>query len=648
MLDTFRRLSKSKLGIIVFGLFIAAMALGFAAADIRGLGISGGIGRDTVAKVGREHIGYADLQQRVQRAFENARQQTPTLTIQQFVQQGGVDQVLQQMADGMALEQFAKSQGFGVSRKMEDAQIAGAAAFRGLDGKFDQSAFEAFLVRERVSEKVVRADLARDMYISQLLVPVTGASLAPSQLALPYASMLLEQRTGLVQFVPVAAMKGVAPSDADLNAFYRKNAARYTTPERRVIRYALIQRATYEAAAQPSEKDIADAYNAAKADYAAKETRTISQMIMPSEAAAKELAAKIAAGTPIADAARGAGLESVTLNDQSKEAYTEASSAAVANAVFAAAQGTVAPPARSGLGWHVARVDKITAVAGKTLDQVRGDLVAKLKQVKADEAMADAVAKMEDAIADGSTFDEVVAAGKLQGQATPALFADGRDPAATATAPTPELAGIAKAGFGADPNDDPTVEQIVANQTFALVKPDRVLPAAPKPLADIRAQVLADLTDERALAAAQAAAQGIAGKVNAGTAFAQAVSVAGVALPAAATVSGRRGELLREASAAKKPELEALFTLGTGKARAIPVADKSGWYVVALQNATPGDARAQPQLIMATQSQFSPVLGQEYGQQLAAAARKAIGVEISPAAVARLKSELIGGNASAQ
>jgi peptidyl-prolyl cis-trans isomerase D len=36
------------------------------------------------------------------------------------------------------------------------------------------------------------------------------------------------------------------------------------------------------------------------------------------------------------------------------------------------------------------------------------------------------------------------------------------------------------------------------------------------------------------------------------------------------------------------------------------------------------------------------VLGQEYGQQLAAAARKAVGVEINAAAVERLKRELTG------
>jgi peptidyl-prolyl cis-trans isomerase D len=642
MLNSFRRLSNSKIGLIVLAILGAMIGLGFVMMDMQNItGGMGGARSDTVAEVGRHRIGYVELQDRVRRAFEAARQQQPELTMAEFVRQGNVDQILQQLTDGAALEQFAKKQGFGVSRQMEDAQIASAPAFRGLNGKFDQSAFEAFLYRQRVSEKQIRADLGRDLYLTQLLVPVTGSSLAPATLTLPYASMLLEQRSGRAQFVPVSAMKAPAPTDAELQAYYRKNVARYTVPERRVARYALIKRADFEAASQPTEAEIAEAYQAKKADYAPKETRTITQVILPNEAPARDLAAKVAAGASMAEAARALGLESVTLNDQTQSAYADASSAAIAAAVFATPQGKVAAPARSGLGWHVARVDKITAVPGKTLDQVRGELTAQLVKVKTDQTLADAIAKIEDTIADGSTFDEVVAAAKLTPATTPALLNDGRNPDAPDAAVAPELPGVMKSAFGMEVGDDPVTEQVVPDQIFAVVKTDSVVPATPRPLASIRDKVAADFNAERALAASHKAADAIAAKVNAGTAFAQAVGSAGVALPAPTTLGGRRGELLRT-GAQPQPQMEALFALTRGKARVVEAADNSGWYVVALDGIVAGNAQGQPELIEATRAQFSPVLGQEYGQQLAAAARKAVGVEINPAAVARLKAELIG------
>lgn len=640
MLNLFRRLSKSKAGMFVFALFLAALVFGFAAADIQNLGFSGGASGDTVAKVGSEKIGTAELRDRAQRAFENARRERPELTIEQFVRQGGVDRTLQQMADTMALELFAKEQGFGVSRKMEDAVIAAAPAFKNLTGQFDQSTFEQFLAQQRVSEKQIRTDIARDLYINQLIVPATGAAQAPRTLALPYASMLLEQRTGRVQFVPAAAFRGAAPTEAELNEFYRRNAARYTTPERRVVRYALINRAAYEAAANPSEQEIAAAYNANKAAYAPKETRTISQVIVPAETQARQLAQAIAGGTAIAEAARGIGLESVTLNDQTQADFARASAPAVAQAVFTAAQGQVAPPTRSGLGWHVARVDKVTTVAGRSLDQARAEIVERLRRDKASTAWTEAIAKIEDAVNDGATFDEVVAGNRLQAQATPPLFADGRAPDGGA-APAPEIAAIVKSGFSMEAGDDPVVEQIVPDQTAALVKTEQVLAAAPKPLAQIREQVAADLVAERGLVQSRRVAEQIATRVNGGTPFAQATGGAGVALPAARTVSGQRGELLRGEQT--PPEMTALFTLGKGRARAVPAPDRSGWQVVWLENAALGNAMLAPQLVDNTRAQFGSALGQEYGAQLAAAARRSIGVEINAAAVARVKSELVGG-----
>lgn len=643
MLNSFRRLSNSKIGLIVLAILGAMIGLGFVMMDMQNItGGMGGATGDTVAKVGRQRIGYAELQDRVRRAFEAARQQQPELTMAEFVRQGSVEQILQQLADGAALEQFAKQQDFGVSRKMEDAQIVSAPAFRGLNGKFDQSAFEAFLYRQRVSEKQVRADLARDMYLTQLLVPVTGASLAPASLTLPYASMLLEQRSGRAQFVPVSAMKAPPPTDAELQSYYRKNIASYTTPERRTVRYALINRADFEAAAQPSDAEIAEAYEAKKADYAPKETRTITQVILPNEDAARDLAAKVAAGSSMADAARARGLESVTLSDQTQAAYAEASSPAIAAAVFSTPEGKVAAPARSGLGWHVARVDKITAVPGKTLDQVRGELAEQLKKTKADQTLADAIAKIEDSIADGATFDEVVTAAKLKPVTTPALLKDGRNPDAPDAAVAPELPAVMKSAFGMEVGDDPVTDQVVPNQVFAVIKTDSVVPPTPQPLASIRDKVAADFSAERALAASRKAAEAMAAKINGGTAFAQAVSGTGVPLPSSTTLEGRRGELLRD-GAQPQPQMAALFELTRGKARVVPAPDNSGWYVVALDGIVAGNAQNQPQLIEATRVQFSPVLGQEYGQQLAAAARKTVGVEINAAAVARLKAELIGG-----
>jgi peptidyl-prolyl cis-trans isomerase D len=645
MLKAFRSLSRSKLGVGLLALFLVAVAASFALSDINNLGFSSSATSGNVAKVGRENVTVADLRLRVQRAYDAARQQRPDMTLQQFIAQGGVEAVLNRMIEGMAIEQFARSQGMGVSRKMEDGQIASAPAFRGLDGRFDQSQFEAFLARQGISEKQVRADLSRDLYLNQVMVPATGASRAPLGLTLPYASMLLEARQGRALLVPTAAFRPAAPSDTDLQAYYRANIARYTIAQRRVVRYAVIDRAAIAAAAQPTEAEVAQSFNADKANYAAQETRTISQVILPTEAAAKALAAKVAGGTPLADAARAAGLESVTLATQGRADYARASSDAVANAVFATAAGEVAAPTRSGLGWHVARVDAVQTIPARTLDQVRAEIVARLSKEKADQAFADLVAKIEEAVSDGATLDEVAKANALALVTTPPILASGRTAEAPDAAPAPELVPLLKVAFDGEPEDDPVVEQIVPNERAAIFKVERLVPPTPRPFAEARAKVAADFTTERGLAQARKVAEAIAAKANAGQPLATAAAGAGASLPAPATVGGLRRDLLQPAGATRlPPQVATLFELGRGGARVIPAPDLAGWYVVQLEQVQRGDARAQPGLIEGIAGQLGPTLGQEYAQQLIAAMRTSVGVDVNTAALGKLKRDLLGAN----
>src|SRR3546814_9296661 len=97
-----------------------------------------------------------------------------------------------------------------------------------------------------------------------------------------------------------------------------------------------------------------------KANYAAREERTLEQVILPTQAAAQTIADKVKGGTSLAAAAKSAGLAVAGLSDLSQQQYAEKSSDAVAKAVFAAPRGGIAQIAKSPLGWHVVRVSNVT------------------------------------------------------------------------------------------------------------------------------------------------------------------------------------------------------------------------------------------------------------------------------------------------
>src|SRR3546814_11433103 len=100
-----------------------------------------------------------------------------------------------------------------------------------------------------------------------------------------------------------------------------------------------------------------------KANYAAREERTLEQVILPTQAAAQTIADKVKGGTSLAAASKSAGLAVAGLSDLSQLQYAEKSSDAVAKAAFAAPRGGIAQIAKSPLGWHVVRVSNVRSEA---------------------------------------------------------------------------------------------------------------------------------------------------------------------------------------------------------------------------------------------------------------------------------------------
>ena len=139
MLGIFRRLLRSRVGVIVGLLFLGTVAFAFAAGDLSNIAQGGLGGTDTtVAKADGEELAATDLQNRVQRVFDSNRQDNPGLDMRAFVSEGGFDAVMEQMIDNVALRAFADKHGIVVSKRLIDAEIARNPAFQDATGKFSQ------------------------------------------------------------------------------------------------------------------------------------------------------------------------------------------------------------------------------------------------------------------------------------------------------------------------------------------------------------------------------------------------------------------------------------------------------------------------------------------------------------------------------
>src|SRR3546814_20952184 len=106
-----------------------------------------------------------------------------------FVESGGLDQVLDQLVEGSAFDQFATELGFGVSTRLIDGRIADLPAFAGVSGKFDQTVFENFLRQNGISEAQLRRALRQPLLAEQLAPPTARMPRLAPDLAQPYAGL---------------------------------------------------------------------------------------------------------------------------------------------------------------------------------------------------------------------------------------------------------------------------------------------------------------------------------------------------------------------------------------------------------------------------------------------------------------------------
>jgi len=642
MITAIRRMFSSTLGKILALGFVAFIGVAFALSDVTGNSTFGGIGGANVAKVGGEEIGVGELRDRVRLAYNQARQDQPGMTMAAFVESGGLDQVLNQMVEGMAFDQFATEMGFGVSKRLIDGRIADIPAFAGVSGSFDQTAFETFLRQNGMTEAQLRRDLRQQLLIEQIAAPIASMPRLAPGMAQPYAALLLEQRRGQATFIPASAFAPTGdPGDAALKTYLTQNAAKFTVPERRVIQYALFDAASVPVPAV-TDAEIAKVYKDNAAQYAASETRRFAQVIAPDQATANALAAKVRGGTSLAAAAQAAGLSASTTGELTQTSYAATSTAAAAKAAFAAKQGDLIGPIQTGLGWSVARVEAVTGRPARSLADASADIRTELAKNKANEAIVDYYNAIQDAVNSGASIDEIAADRKLTLATTPALLPSGRVPGQPAYTLPPELAPLVSQAFQGSSEGEGQLATLVENQKFAVYAVKSIVAAAPPPFAQIRADLLSDWHFAQGQKVARDKARAIVKAVEGGQTLAAAVTAAGPNIGSVQTIGGRRGELGQNGQPVP-PELALLFSMAKNSVKTLEIPGNRGWMVIALADVQRPDPKSiEPARVAAIAQPLAPAFGNELIEQLAGEAKRRVGVTINKELVEQLRQELTG------
>ncbi len=634
MIQFFRRFFQSKLGIGVTLGFLALIALAFASSDVANTGMFGGVaGGDRVAVVGDRTISTNDLTQNANNALQQAREQNPTLSMEGFVAQGGLDDVIEQMLSRAAIGEFAELLGLRAGTRLVDSELVAG-------GATDAEAFRAQLRQRGLSEALVRDDLALSLLARQSVVPISYQARMPNSIARTYAQLLGETRTGSAAVFTAEAFTPTGdPTAAQLQEYYDENRASYIRPERRVLRYAAFGADAVGELPPVTNAQIAARYETDQAQYQATERRTFTQLVVPTQAAAQAVIAELRGGMSLEQSATSKGLATSTVEAVERAAFASTASQAVAAAGFDAADGALAGPVQGSLGWYVLRVDDVTQIAGRTLAQASDEIRATLATERRAEALEELTEQLDTEFSRGKSLEEAARELGLELESTPPLLANGQVYEQQEFAP-PELARAVTYAFELD-EGQAAISELAAGEAFLIFDVSAVTNSATAPMAEIREELVTRWKRDRGMAAAGQAADRVRDRVEGGMSLADAVREEDIALPAPQPLVINRRELAQQQQQITRATI-LFFSMAEGTVKPVEVEEQSRWFVIELDEIDAPELAADDPEVVQTALQLSSVIGEEYVEQYVAAAQASLDVERNEAGIDAVRAALTG------
>ena len=609
MLNQIRAKTGSWIVKILFVLLILAFGV-WGIGDI----FRGDHARDPVAEIGGS-VKYSQIefQRDLKKSLDQfVRAQNLPITAAQFAQLGGAAQVIAQAVNRGLLEVYAERLNLGMSLDAAVKSIQQDPTFQNELGQFDRRRFESVLQQNNLSEGAYVADMRANMINRELYAAVFGGINGPEAMAREAYLYQMEQRSAEVLAIPSATMKDiVAPDDATLVAYHKDHADRYQSPEYRAATVLRLAPADFTGEVTVTDQEIADEYEARKAEFGTPDQREVEQVVVQEQAVADKIEAAVKGGKAFADAVKeNTGGAPVALGKVTRDKLP----AEIADKVFALPASAVSEPLTSAFGIHIVHVLAAENGTTKTLDQVKDELRNSLALVKASESMDSIVKQLDDTLASGATLEEAADKSKVKALKLDAVDAQGKDAKGQDLKLAPDLVKLV---FATDAGNLSPVTPL-DDGSYAVAQVSGTTPPALKPLDQVRDQVKADWIAEQQLKAAEAKAADIAARLKSGGDLAAEAKVLGLEMKVSSPFTRDAGDPANGVDPALAAELFKLklaeLTVGHGALGPV-VARVSG--ITPAQPDTHADEVKQLRQALAQQirtdlaAQFSQALQQE-------------------------------------
>lgn len=481
---------------------------------------------NVVALVNDEEITLTDFSQ----SFSNYRQRMQSMMGAAYDPEAFDSMVarrehLDALIDQQVLAQAVQGIGLEVDDERLAREIRNLPSFQ-LDGEFNVDLYQSRLASQGMSVPGFERDMRTQIVMGQLPTGILASSFATRSELQDYVR-LQEQRRSFrsVNVASAETPEAPGPSDEEIQDFYDRNQSEFKSEEMVAIEYVELNAVEIGSGTEPDEEFLRNRFEQQKGRFISPEQRLVSHILVEVSASADEaskqtarqkadeLAQRARAGEDFAELAREHSDDIGSSENGGDLGWLEPGvmSETFEEAMYALSlERPVSDPVQTGFGWHVILLRDIQPAEGMGFEEARPILIAEHQEEETEREFLEKADRLIDLIyEDPTTLDAAALALGLEVQrAGPFSRAGGAGIAANPAVVNAAFSDLVLVqGSASDPVD-------LAENHIVVVRVAEHLPAAVRPLDEVRDEIEARILAERARERAKSKAEAILAAVQ--------------------------------------------------------------------------------------------------------------------------------------
>lgn len=341
-------------------------------------------------------------------------------------------EIKRSILEGVVLQHVLQDEAAKVGLVVSDAQmaqiIAGIPAFQ-TDGNFDKKRYEAALRAQGMTTAVFEYRVRRDLLNRELTDAYAQNGFASGEVADRLIRLNEQQRVvSLTAFGLDAFLKQVQVADADVKAYYDRNASQFEMAERAQIDYVVFSANQLAEDIKPTAAEVEGYFSEHQSEFSTQEQRRAAHILItvaPKASAEEKQAAKAKAEDLLRQVKASPERFAALAKQYSQDPGSAANGGDLGmfgrgamvkqfdEAVFALKVGQISDLVETDYGYHIIKLTAIEPVKVEPLSQVRTMIEDRLREQQAADRFAELAEKFSNAVYEQS--DSLQPAAELVG-----------------------------------------------------------------------------------------------------------------------------------------------------------------------------------------------------------------------------------------